>query len=87
MGTAYALGLADVYRRAGRPVLTAELLRHAMSLLDETKSPEKFAQVRQQLSAVEDRLLDEAGPRPFAATRVALLHETTDRLFSSRSNP
>jgi predicted ATPase len=64
MGTVYALSLADVYRRAGRPVLTAELLRHALSLLDETKSPEKYAQVRQQLSAVEDGLLDEAGPRP-----------------------
>jgi hypothetical protein len=64
MGTAYALSLADVYRRAGRPVLAAALLRHALSLLDETKSPEKFAQVRQQLSAVEDGLLDEAGPRP-----------------------
>ena len=53
MGTAYALGMADVYRRAGRPVLTAELLRHALSLLDETKDPEKYAQVREQLSAVD----------------------------------
>jgi hypothetical protein len=63
MGTAYALGMADVYRRAGRPVLTAELLRHALSLLDETTSPEKYAQVREQLTAVEDELLEEAGPR------------------------
>jgi hypothetical protein len=64
MGTAYALGMADVYRRAGRSVLTAELLRHALSLLDATKDPEKYAQVREQLSAVEDGLLEEAGPRP-----------------------
>jgi predicted ATPase len=63
MGTAYALGIADIYRRSGRPVLTAELLRHALSLLDETTDPEKHAQVRNQLTAVEDALLEEAGPR------------------------
>jgi hypothetical protein len=63
MGTAYALGMAEVYRRAGRPVLTAELLRHALSLLDESKSPEQYAQVREQLTAVEAELLEEAGPR------------------------
>ena len=63
MGTTYALGMADVYRRAGRPVLAAELLRHALSLLDETRSPEKYAHVREQLTAVEDELLEEAGPR------------------------
>ena len=59
MGTTYALGMADVFRRAGRPVLAAELLRHALSLLDETKSPEKYAQVREQLAVVEDALLEE----------------------------
>ena len=63
MGTAYALGMADVYRRAGRPVLTAELLRHALSLMDETKNPEQYAKVRDDLAAVENQLLEEAGPR------------------------
>jgi hypothetical protein len=59
MGTTYALGMADVFRRAGRPVLAAELLRHALSLLGETKSPEKYAKVREQLAVVEDALLEE----------------------------
>jgi hypothetical protein len=59
MGTAYARGMAEVYRRAGRPILTAELLRHALSLMDETKNPEQYAKVREQLTAVEDALLEE----------------------------
>jgi hypothetical protein len=63
MGTAYALGMAEVCRRAGRPILAAELLRHALSLLDETKSPEQYAKVCEQLTAVENELLEQAGPR------------------------
>ena len=63
MGAAYALGMAEVYRRATRPVLTAALLRHALSLMDETKNPEQYAKVRQDLTAIEDELLEEAGPR------------------------
>ena len=62
--------------------LTAELLRHALSLLDETKNPEQYAQVRGRLTAVEDGLLDEARPTAMiATTRVALHHETTERLL------
>jgi hypothetical protein len=57
MGTAYALGMADVYRRGRRPAITAALLRHALTLLDKTTDPEKYAQVREQLAAVEDALV------------------------------
>ena len=60
MGTAYALGMADVYRRGGRRAITAELLRHALTLLDKTTEPEKYAQVREQLAAVEDALVEDA---------------------------
>jgi hypothetical protein len=63
MGAAYALGMAGVYRQASRPVLTAALLRHALSLMDETTNPEQYTKVRQDLTAVEDELLEEAGPR------------------------
>jgi hypothetical protein len=64
MGATYALGLTDVYRRAGRQVLAAALLRHALSLMDEARNPEQYAKVRRDLTAVEDDLLEEAGPRP-----------------------
>jgi len=63
MGTAYALGLADVYRRADRQGLAAALMRHALSLMDEPRDPEQYAKVREDLTAVEDELLDKAGPR------------------------
>jgi hypothetical protein len=63
MGTAYALGMADVYRRGGRPAITAELLRHALTLLDETTDSGKYAQVRERLAAVENPLVEEAGPQ------------------------
>ena len=46
MGATYALGLADVYRRAGRQALAAALLRHALSLMDEARNPEQYAKVR-----------------------------------------
>ena len=35
MGGTYALGLVDLYRRAGRPSLASALLRHAMSLINQ----------------------------------------------------
>jgi len=38
------------------------LLRHALTLLDKTTDPEKYAQVREQLAAVEDALVEDAGP-------------------------
>ena len=63
MGSAYALGMADIYRRAGRPVLSAALMRHAISLLEETKDPEQYAKVRGDLAAVEEGLIEEAEPR------------------------
>jgi hypothetical protein len=63
MGSAYALGMAEIYRRAGRPVLSAALLRHALSLVDETKNPELYAKVRVDLAAVEEDLVEEAEPR------------------------
>jgi hypothetical protein len=33
----YALGMAEVYRRAGRLALAGALLRHALSFLDQTR--------------------------------------------------
>jgi non-specific serine/threonine protein kinase len=63
MGSTYALGMADVYRRAGRLILTAALLRHALALLDETENREQYAQVREELAALEDALLQDSGPR------------------------
>jgi predicted ATPase len=63
MGSAYALGMAEIYRRAGRPVLSAALLRHALSLVDETKNPEQYAKVRVDLASVEEDLVEEAEPR------------------------
>ena len=53
MGRAYATGLADVYRRGGRPVLAAALLRHALSLVDEHHDPAGHDAVRTQLAALE----------------------------------
>jgi hypothetical protein len=45
----------------GRPAITAELLRHALTLLDKATDPEKYAQVREQLAAVEDALAEDTG--------------------------
>ena len=63
MGTAYALGLAEVYRQAGRQAIATALLGHALSLMDETTNPEQYAKVRDDLADFENELLDEAGPR------------------------
>jgi hypothetical protein len=60
MGSAYALSMADVYRRAGRPTLTAAFLWHALSFLDETSSPERYAQARRDLTALEGASVGEA---------------------------
>ncbi|HEX5906290.1 MAG TPA: hypothetical protein VFY56_04665 [Propionibacteriaceae bacterium] len=49
---------------AGRPAITADLLRHALTLLDKTTDREKYAQVREQLAAVDDALVEDAGPQP-----------------------
>ena len=58
MGTAYALGMAEVYRRAGRQTLEAALLGHALSMVDEATNPEQYAKVGDDLAAVEDELLE-----------------------------
>jgi hypothetical protein len=43
MGGTYALGLADLYRRGGRPSLASALLRHAMSLINPTIQSAEYA--------------------------------------------
>jgi hypothetical protein len=53
MGVTYAIGMADVYRRACRVTLAAILLRHALSLLDEHRSPAQYTRIRQELAALE----------------------------------
>ncbi|MFI7061725.1 DUF4062 domain-containing protein [Kribbella sp. NPDC050124] len=53
MGSTYAVGLADLYRRAGRPALAITLLRHAVSLVDDNQASAEYAQARQQLTALE----------------------------------
>ncbi|HEX6876079.1 MAG TPA: NB-ARC domain-containing protein, partial [Nocardioidaceae bacterium] len=63
MGISYALGMADLYRRGGRPGLAAVLLRHALSLLDEGQSPAQVARTRQELSALESATADTSSSR------------------------
>jgi hypothetical protein len=64
MGSAYAIGMADIYRRGGRPGLAAVLLRHALSLLDENQSPAQYARAREELAALEGADADAGrGPR------------------------
>ncbi|MEI8411404.1 MULTISPECIES: DUF4062 domain-containing protein [unclassified Kribbella] len=58
MGGAYAIGLADIYRHGGRPTLAAVLLRHALSLLDESQNPAEYARARQELAALEGSATD-----------------------------
>jgi hypothetical protein len=53
MGSAYAIGLAEIYRNADRPRLAATLLRHALSLMDENRSPDDYARARKELTALE----------------------------------
>jgi predicted ATPase len=53
MGSAYATGMADIYRRAGRPTLAAALLRHALSLIDEAREPARYAHAHDDLVAAE----------------------------------
>jgi hypothetical protein len=53
MGSVYALGLAEVYDRAGRRHLAAAMLRHALSMLDESHSPEVYQRTRDRLSALD----------------------------------
>ncbi|MGW1341391.1 DUF4062 domain-containing protein [Kribbella sp. NPDC002412] len=53
MGSTYAVGLADLYRRAGRPALAIALLQHAVSLLDDKEASAEYAEARRQLTALE----------------------------------
>jgi predicted ATPase/class 3 adenylate cyclase len=54
MGGTYALGTADLYRRAGRPNLARALLRHAMTLINPTIQPAEYARAQQQVAALAD---------------------------------
>jgi predicted ATPase/FtsP/CotA-like multicopper oxidase with cupredoxin domain len=45
MGSAYAIGMADIYRRGHHPHLAAALLRHALSLTDKDTNPTQYARV------------------------------------------
>jgi ATP/maltotriose-dependent transcriptional regulator MalT len=61
IGSAYAIGLADIYRRGGRPALATVLLRHALSLLNESESPADYARARRELTALEGATADAGG--------------------------
>jgi hypothetical protein len=54
MGGTYALGLADLYRRGGRPSLARGLLRHAMSLINPTIQSAEYARAKQQMAALAE---------------------------------
>jgi predicted ATPase/class 3 adenylate cyclase len=52
MGGTYALGIADLYRRAGRPSLASALLRHAITLINPTIQSTEYARAKQQMAAL-----------------------------------
>jgi len=54
MGGTYALGIADLYRRAGQPNLASALLRHAMTLINPTIQSAEYARAKQQMAALAD---------------------------------
>ena len=54
MGGTYALGIADLYRRAGQPSLASALLRHAMTLINPTIQSAEYARAKQQMAALAD---------------------------------
>ena len=54
MGGTYALGIADLYRRAGQPSLASALLRHAMTLINPTIQSAEYAWAKQQMAALAD---------------------------------
>ena len=64
MGRAYAMALADIYRRGSRPALAAALLRHALSLLDAGQNPAEYDAARTQLAALEATAADETRAAP-----------------------
>ena len=54
MGATYALGLADLYRRAGWPSLASALLRHTMSLINQTVQSAEYARAKKQMAALAE---------------------------------
>jgi predicted ATPase/class 3 adenylate cyclase len=54
MGGTYALGIADLYRRAGQPSLASALLRHAMGLINPTIQSAEYARAKQQMAALAE---------------------------------
>ena len=54
MGGTYALGIADLYRRAGQPSLASALLRHAMTLINPTIQSAEYARAKQQMAALAE---------------------------------
>jgi tetratricopeptide (TPR) repeat protein len=54
MGGVYALGIAELYQRGGRPDLAAAMLQHAISLMDPTQQPAEYAHAQQALAALDD---------------------------------
>jgi hypothetical protein len=54
MGGTYALGIADLYRRAGRSNLASALLRHAMTLINPTIQSAEYAKAKQQMAALAE---------------------------------
>jgi predicted ATPase len=70
MGSAYAMGLSDIYRRGGRPALAAALLRHALWLLDAGQNPAEYDAARKQLAALEAIAADETRTAPTTLSAV-----------------
>jgi tetratricopeptide (TPR) repeat protein len=54
MGGTYALGIADLYQRAGRSNVASALLRHAMTLINPTIQSAEYARAKQQMAALGD---------------------------------
>jgi predicted ATPase/class 3 adenylate cyclase len=54
MGGTYALGVADLYRRAGQPRLASAMLRHAMTLINPTIQSAEYARAKQQLATLAE---------------------------------
>ena len=77
MGGTYALRLADLYRREGRPSLASALLRHAMSLINPTIQSAEYARAKQQMAA-----LAEVGEETMTATQEAHPTDGDLQMFS-----
>jgi hypothetical protein len=54
MGGTYAMGIADLYERAGQASLAKAMLRHAMTLINPTIQSAEYARAKQQMAALAD---------------------------------